>query len=107
MRYRLAALLAAALLLALPSCAAPVLPLPPPVAFVGPPDLGGIVTVSGEARPFAYVAVLNESTDQGAIGRADATGTFSVRLAAQTGDSLQVWQFEGGTGGEQTPLIVP
>ncbi|HEY8428418.1 MAG TPA: hypothetical protein VIL20_08595 [Sandaracinaceae bacterium] len=112
-RRRLLALglaLLAALATLVPGCAAPTLPLPPPVALVeGPPDADGMVTVSGNARAGAFVGCLNESTEVGVIVRADVdTGDFSLRIAAEVGDGLTLWQFEStAPGGEQTHVIVP
>lgn len=78
-----------------PSCAAPTLPLPPPTALVSGPDPAGYVTVSGSARPNAYVFALNNRTEEGVIGVADSAGNYSLRLLAQRGDSLSVWYMVG------------
>jgi hypothetical protein len=88
-------------------CYAPTLPLPPPVALSSAPDAMGIATVTGRARPDAYVLCLNNATDAGVIGRADAAGDFSVRLPASVGDSLSVWQMEGSDSSPFTEVIVP
>ncbi|MCB9596278.1 MAG: hypothetical protein H6719_26385 [Sandaracinaceae bacterium] len=102
--------LAATIVLAYgPGCAAPVLPLPPPTALIeGPPDMEGFVTVSGEARPGALVFCFNNETGEGVIVTSDATsGLYSLRIAASTGDSLSLWQQEGGGSGMLRDLIVP
>lgn len=109
---RTACLLAAAAAIALaygPGCAAPVLPLPPPTALIeAPPDMDGMVTVTGEARPGALVFCFNNETGMGVIATADPTdGTYALRIAASTGDSLSVWQQEGGGSGMLRDLIVP
>lgn len=92
-----------------PGCAAPVLPLPPPTALIeAPPDMDGMVTVRGEARPGALVFCFNNDTGLGVIATADAgTGAYSLRIAASTGDLLSVWQQEGGTSGMLQDLVVP
>lgn len=104
-------LLAAAVAIALaygPGCAAPVLPIPPPTALIeAPPDMDGMVTVSGEARPGAYVFCLNNDTEMGVIVTADpADGTYSLRIAASIGDGLSVWQQVDGRSGMFRELIV-
>lgn len=93
-----------------PSCAAPVLPIPPPTALVeGPPDDAGMVRVSGNARPGAFVACLNERTEEGVVVRADLdSGDYSLRIAAEIDDTLTLWQFETtGGGGEPVYRTVP
>jgi hypothetical protein len=91
------------------ACAAPTLPLPPPTALVEePPDAMGNVTVRGQALDSAYVACLNERTEQGVITRADDAGAYSIEIAAQAGDVIDVWQFDAtSNGGELTTVIVP
>lgn len=75
-------------------CAAPTLPLPPPAALlVSRPDpVTGLVTISGEALPDAFVSAVNVRLESGVIERADDAGRFSVEIAAQAGDSILVWQ---------------
>lgn len=93
-----------------PSCAAPVVPLPPPTALVeSPPDMDGFVTISGMARPGAFVLCLNEATEEGVIVRADpVSGQYSLRILAMSGDTLVLWQNDGGDeGGMQVTVIVP
>ncbi len=102
--------LAAALLALAPGCAAPVLPLPPPTALVeGPPAADGTVLVTGNARLGAFVGCLNEDTEAGVIVRADVdTGDYALRIPAEIGHSLTLWQFEStAPGGEQTHVFVP
>lgn len=112
-RARLTLTLAAAiacLVALLPGCAAPTLPLPPPTALVeDPPDAEGLVLVTGNARVGAFVACLNDNTEQGVIVRADLdTGDYSLRIPASIGDGLSLWQFEStAPGGEQTHVVVP
>lgn len=100
----------AACLSPLASCAAPTLPLPPPTALVeGPPDADGIVVVSGEARPGAFVGCLNERTEMGVLVRADVTtGAYTLRVMAESLDVLTLWQFEGTEpGGQRREVVVP
>lgn len=111
LRSRLVCLLAlAATLVAMaPGCAAPTLPLPPPLAVVeGPPDADGTVLVTGNARLGAFVGCLNEDTEVGVIVRADVdTGDFALRIPAEVGHALTVWQFDStAPGGQQVHLVV-
>lgn len=89
-------------------CSAPTLPLPPPAALsVSPVDPAtGLVTISGEVLPSAFVSCLNVRLESGVIVRADAAGRFSLQIAAQVGDSLLVWQQIDGDHGPQTELCV-
>ena len=92
-----------------PGCASPTLPLPPPTALVEAPDMTGFVTVSGEARPGAFVGCLNENTEVGVLVRADPmSGEYTLRIQAMSGDGLALWQFEGTEpGGMRRDLVVP
>lgn len=79
-----------------PSCAAPVLPLPPPTALQeGPPGADGIVTIMGETlEPDMWVLCVNARTEGGVLVRSDpTTGAYVLRIAAQIDDRLQVMQF--------------
>jgi hypothetical protein len=91
----------------LASCATPTLPLPPPLALSTPPDSNGIVTVTGSVLPDAFVFVVNNQTEEGVIGRADSEGNFSLRLRAQAGDYLTVWQRDGSDEGPSIDVAVP
>ncbi len=95
--------------LAGPSCAAPTLPIPPPTALVEAPDAEGLVLVTGNARPGAFVGCLNERTEDGVIVRSDvASGDYSLQIRAASGDDLTIWQFEStGGGGEPVHRVVP
>jgi hypothetical protein len=86
---------------------APTLPLPPPVAEVGTPNMQGLALVTGEVNPLAYVFVFNESAERGVITRADNEGLFSVEIAAVSGDLLSIWQEVEGDSGERKETIVP
>lgn len=100
--------IAVALSAPLQSCGStPTLPLPPPVASVGAPNLQGLVRVEGQANEEAYVTVLNENTDTGKIGRADVEGHFAIDIAASVGDKLVIWQETDGISGERNEQIVP
>jgi hypothetical protein len=90
-----------------PACnSAPTLPLPPPVATVGTPDMQGLALVAGEVNPLSYVFVFNEQLNLGVITRADDEGEFSVHIRAEIGDLLTVWQEADGVPGEQKQLVV-
>jgi hypothetical protein len=83
------------LALAVPGCAAPTLPLPPPTALVEAPDADGFATVSGIAREKAYVFVFHEGREDGVIGVANDAGQYSLRIRAASGDLLEVWFMDG------------
>ena len=89
-------------------CAAPTLPLPPPaaLALTSPDPVTGLVTVSGEALPGAFVSCVNVRLESGVIVRSDAAGVFSLQITAQTGDSLLVWQEMDSNRGPYTELCV-
>ncbi len=99
--------LAAWLITACVACSTPTLPLPPPSALVSPPDGSGLVTVSGDALPGAYVLCVNERTNDGVIDTADDDGHFSLTLEADTGDTLLIWQQVGTDRGPTQNLVVP
>lgn len=106
-RPKLAIVFASLALLAAfgPSCAAPVLPLPPPTALIeGPPDENGIVVISGEAEPSSFVMCVNETTMSGVIEFSDETGAYTLRIRAASGDVLTIRHLEGGMSRE---LVVP
>jgi len=108
LRHVLLGLLVALLATPLQSCVnTPTLPLPPPVASVGAPNLQGLVRVEGQANEEAYVIVLNENTDLGEISRANLEGRFSIEIAASAGDLLVIWQESDGVSGEHTEQTVP
>ena len=88
-------------------CYGPTLPLPPPTAISTPPDTDGIVTVTGQVLADAYVLVLNLDTDSGVIGRGDERGAFTVRLAASSGNTLEVTQMIGADHGQVRAVVVP
>ena len=88
-------------------CYGPTLPLPPPTALVSAPDGTGTVDLTGEALPDAYVLALNLDTDEGVIGRADATGRYALRVRAAAGHTLEVWQMTAADGGQHTTVLVP
>ncbi|MFW6051470.1 MAG: hypothetical protein ACODAU_09865 [Myxococcota bacterium] len=94
-RAIVALLLAAAAGLA-SGCAAPTLPLPPPqVEPLEAPDGEGLVTVRGTVHELALVMVLNEDLEEGVIATADEGGAFEVRIAAESGHTITVWQRRG------------
>lgn len=105
-----AALLAALVALgaACSSGTSPTLPIPPPSALTSAPDEDGVVTITGNgAIEGALVSAYNERTERGVIETADDTGAFVLRLEAQTGDSILVWQRVGTQSGQVLSLGVP
>jgi hypothetical protein len=100
------------LLLAVLACGScnttPTLPLPPPLAMAGVPDDDGFATIEGDVQALAYVTVLNETSEEGVITRANHDGHFKTRIAAISGDLLTIWQDLGdGIQSEQKHLSVP
>ncbi len=88
------------------ACAAPTLPTPPPsetsVALVD-----GEAIVTGKAEENGLVACLNQDTDRGVIEMADANGDFEIRIAAEEGHHLTLWQVAGGASGQLLEIVVP
>jgi hypothetical protein len=100
--------LLAVLATTVPGCFGPTLPLPPPTALVSAPGADGFVDLTGEALPDAYVLALNLDTDDGVIGRANGGGRYALRVRAEVGHTLEVWQMTGsGDGGQHRTVVVP
>ena len=100
--------LAIALVVGVASCSTPTLPLPPPAAVTAsPPDATGLVTVTGEVQPEAFVFCLNRQTERGVIERPDETGRFTLVIQASPGHYLDVWQEIGTDQGPKVPVEVP
>jgi hypothetical protein len=91
-------------------CTSRTTPLPPPeVTTVSKPTDDGMVTVVGIALEGASVGVVNERTLAGTIttSSTDACKSvcmFSATLAADSGDSLRVWQFFETEGVEEVQV---
>ncbi|HEY6880605.1 MAG TPA: hypothetical protein VI299_21420 [Polyangiales bacterium] len=101
-------LAATGLALALGSCGTtPTLPLPPPIATVGAPNLQGLVLVEGQANENAFVTVFNQISEHGKIARAADDGHFAIDIEAQPGDTLSVWQESDGVESEHAEHVVP
>lgn len=98
-------------LCALTGCTAgssPTLPIPPPSALSSTPDGDGIATITGTgAVPGALIAAYNEQREDGVLGTADEEGDFSVRLRAEVGDDITVWQQIGTRSSELLSIQVP
>ena len=80
------------------ACTSRTTPLPPPVvSTVSRPDDAGQVTVLGQSLSGASIGVINERTLDGVITTPDdtcrSTCEFRAVLAAESGDTLRVWQF--------------
>jgi hypothetical protein len=90
------------------ACATPTLPLPPPAALESTaPDADGMVTVTGEVLPDAWVYCVNLELETGVIVRADGTGRFTLRIGAEAGQYLSVWQEDGVDRGPPVDIRVP
>jgi hypothetical protein len=103
----LAALGLAVLLALVPACAAPTLPVPPPTALVSAPDVDGYATITGSAQVNAHVFAFNNRTESGVIGVTDASGAYTLRILAQTGDLLSIWQMTGSSTSQINDREVP
>lgn len=101
-------LAATALCFAACTSGSPTLPVPPPSALTSAPDADGFVTITGSnADPAALVNAYNEDLEIGVIGRPDADGNFTLRLRAESGHGISVWQTIGTSGSEIVSLAVP
>lgn len=88
------------------ACVAPTLPTPPPTAD-SVALVGSDAVIMGSADPRALVACLNEDTGRGVIESADDAGDFVIRVAAEQGHHLTLWQVSGGSPGQLLDLVVP
>ncbi len=85
-----------ALGLTVAGCASPTLPLPPPESpTVGAIDGDGFVELKGSAQPDAVVYAFNQRSEEGVIGKSSSYGTYVLRLKAQVGDEITLWQEVG------------
>lgn len=88
--------------------ASPTLPVPPPSALTSAPDADGFVTITGSnANPAALVSAYNENLEIGVIVRPEMNGEFTLRLRAESGHGVSVWQVLGTTTSELVSLAVP
>jgi hypothetical protein len=71
------------------------------------PDVNGLVTVTGEVNPDAYVYCLNLDQDRGVFDRADMDGRFSLQIAANIGEYLSIHQQSGTDQGPPFEIRVP
>ena len=109
MRIRQLLLLAIASLAGSTSCVTRTTPLPPPeVTSVSAPNDEGIVTVIGMALEGTSIGVINNSSLEGVITtpppNCGNTCRFEAHLAADTGDTLRVWQFTETDGLQDVPV---
>lgn len=86
----------------------PTLPIPPPSALSSTPDAEGFVTIQGTAAiEGAIVSAFNERIGEGVIGEVDDIGEFQLRLRAEAGDPIAIWQTVGSDRGEILTIRVP
>lgn len=69
--------------------------------------VGSEAVVTGQVEPNALVACLNEDSGSGLIETSNETGDFEIRIPAQEGDHLTLWQVSGATPGQVLELVVP
>ena len=67
-------------------------------------DKDGYVTLKGGANPQAAVFAYNTRTGQGGIDTADDGGQYEIRLKAQLGDDIDLWQED--TGGRSPSIRI-
>jgi hypothetical protein len=112
-RSRLALALVLGSLLSWAGCISRTTPLPPPeVSAVSLPDADGRVTVTGLALEGAAIGVINNRTLEGVITSSPmpdchSACPFEAHLAAESGDSLRVWQFFETDGLQDVPVPSP
>lgn len=82
-------------------CNSPTLPLPPPVEgsieakLEASGDSVEVVGKSNAVEPHALVTCFNNRTGTGVVVLADDNGAFSTKLAAGSGDTVEIWQRVG------------
>jgi hypothetical protein len=91
-------------------CTTRTTPLPPPeVSLVTAPGSDGRVTLTGSALDGASIAVVNNRTLEGVISSSakdncSSTCAFEIKVAADSGDTLRVWQFFETEGSEDVAV---
>ena len=84
--------------LCLAGCLSPTLPLPPPAApSVTSPDANGMVRIEGVAATYAEVIAWNRRTDLIAGQVTRESPSYSIEMAAQIDDTIEVWYIQGDT----------
>lgn len=92
----------------LSGCLAPTLPLPPPSRpHVTAPDDSGMITISGRVNGGARALVQNQRTSDIVGKRTDDSGRYEVRMEAEAGDQLIVWQSLDTYESDITEVVVP
>ncbi|RLB54365.1 MAG: hypothetical protein DRJ42_09315 [Deltaproteobacteria bacterium] len=89
-------------------CATPTLPLPPPAFLTATvPNADGLVTITGEVLPEAWVYVINLDLEEGIIKRSEVDGTFTVQIPADPGHYISIFQESGAERGPPFEIRVP
>lgn len=82
-------------------CYSPTLPLPPPVegsieaTLEASGDSVEVVGKNNSVEPHALVTCFNNRTGTGVVIVANDKGAFSTKLAAGSGDTVEIWQRVG------------
>ncbi len=108
-RRSLLRFLAAAVLVALPGCLSPTLPLPPPEPpdTISPEAAPGTWTLSGPCLAGALVIVFNERTGEGVVVEdRDRDGRYEIQLEADLCDLAWVAQALGEDESARTTFVV-
>lgn len=89
--------------LCLVGCLSPTLPLPPPATpSVSAPDESGMVHIEGVAVPQAEVIAWNRRTDVIAGQVTRESPSYSILMAAEVDDTIEVWYIKGD---EESPSV--
>lgn len=89
--------------LCLAGCLSPTLPLPPPGApEISAPDADGMVRVEGIAATYSEVIAWNRNTDVIAGQVTRESPSYSILMAAEVDDTIEVWYIKGD---EESPSV--
>lgn len=90
-------------------CLSPTLPLPPPSRpdTIEGPDQQGLVHVEGTVPGYAEAFLKNDRTGVGVFQQTGRDGRYSLSIAAQPGDYLQLWYEQNGDESPFTDVYVP
>lgn|SRR5690606_8251299 len=103
---RRALLVAAAL--AVGSCLAPTLPLPPPeMPQIEGPDEAGVTHLSGRVQANAWVYAYNRASEVGHFRATGDDGRYELEIVAQVGDPILMWYTVSGEQSDSLEFEIP
>ena len=96
MRFGVRSIFVAAALAVALGCTSPTIPLPPPSApSYEPGSQPGTYVLTGKGYvPGAFVIILDGSS--GVVATVASDGTWTATITANQGDTLQIWEDDGG-----------